>query len=200
MTTGRTADPQHLASVLLEPSHRVALLGLDYVDQVVADPRPLSGRSRLGGADVHPAVDLHRVDRSTDVAQFLGQPQGDIALPRGGGADDGERGSGLAGPAEVVRRRPHHGYLEEAPGVEPTLDVEQLAASGPGRRHLRVLARRSLDHHLQPPAHQPSVALQGDPALQRDQPVESLLADLRWHLRRRSWPPPPCRAGARTGT
>ncbi len=35
--------PQHSASVLLEPSHRVALLGLGYVDHVVGDPRPVGG-------------------------------------------------------------------------------------------------------------------------------------------------------------
>ena len=44
-----------------ELGDREVVAGIDEVEAVVADRRPL-GRRRLGGADVHPPVHLHRVD------------------------------------------------------------------------------------------------------------------------------------------
>ena len=59
-------------------------------------------RRRLGGADVHPAVDLHRVDRQQlDVAELLGDCQRDRGLPRRGRPDDRD----AAGRARVTARR-----------------------------------------------------------------------------------------------
>ena len=60
------------------------------VDEMVRDARPL-GRRGLGGADVHPAVDLHRVARENLAVQFLGQPQRERALAGRGGADDDQQ-------------------------------------------------------------------------------------------------------------
>ena len=69
----------------------------------------LTGRG-LGGADVHPAVDLHRVAREDFSVQFLGQPQRKRALSgRSGADDDQQRDAGghheinIASPKEKKR-------------------------------------------------------------------------------------------------
>ena len=51
----------------------------------------LVGRARLGRADVHAAVDLHRVDGDDlDVAEAAGDLQGDGRLAGRGTADQGQ--------------------------------------------------------------------------------------------------------------
>src|SRR6185295_11375078 len=48
---------------------------------------------RLGGADVHPPVDLHGIDRDDfHVAQHLGGGESHGRLPRGSGPDEGQVG------------------------------------------------------------------------------------------------------------
>src|SRR5581483_4162611 len=64
------------------------------VEEVVRDGGPLGG-GRLGRADVHAPIDLHRVDgHDLDVAEGLGRRQGHGRLPGGGGPDQGEVGDG----------------------------------------------------------------------------------------------------------
>ena len=51
---------------------------------------------RLGGADVHPAIDLHRVDRNDlDIAARFGQRHRYIAFSAGRRAQDDHLGDAL---------------------------------------------------------------------------------------------------------
>ena len=79
------------------------LEGIDDVDQVVRDPRPLL-RGGLGRADVHPPVDEHRVGADHLGVEPLGDLQGDLGLPRGGRPDQGEHGPGARAGHGAVRR------------------------------------------------------------------------------------------------
>jgi hypothetical protein len=65
------------------------------VEQVVRDAAALLERE-LRGADVHAAVELHRVGVDHLPADLARQCDGEVALARGGGADDGEHGRGHA--------------------------------------------------------------------------------------------------------
>ena len=69
------------------------LLRLGQVDEVVADPTSCR-RIRLGGADVHAPVDLHRVHRHDVGAGRLGEGEGQIGFAGGGWADHGHQGQG----------------------------------------------------------------------------------------------------------
>ena len=85
---------------------------VERVEQVVRDAAALGGR-QLGGADVHAAVDLHRVGVDDLAAEPLGEVEGQPGLARRGGADDGDdrgpwsRGAGHV--ASVATRRGHSG-------------------------------------------------------------------------------------------
>ncbi len=59
------------------------LTRVSHIDEVMSDARPL-GHRRLGGTDVHPAVDLHRVSRhDLDVTQFLSYQHPEGRFTRG---------------------------------------------------------------------------------------------------------------------
>src|SRR5699024_11614789 len=59
------------------------------IDEMVRDPAPLLDR-QFGGADVHAAIELHRVRVDDLPAAVFGQVEREIRLPRGGGPDDGD--------------------------------------------------------------------------------------------------------------
>lgn len=63
---------------------------------MVRDAAPFLGR-QLGGTDVHPPVELHRVGVDDLAAQALGQMDAEIGLSRRGGTDDGDDPRGGAG-------------------------------------------------------------------------------------------------------
>jgi hypothetical protein len=72
----------------LEPCQRPVLPRVEQVDEVVRHLR-LLGTRRLGGADVHPPVHLHRVDRHQLPGRVApGQVQGEGGLPRCRRADE----------------------------------------------------------------------------------------------------------------
>ena len=80
---------EHRVVRALELGHRVLLRRLDQIDEMVRDRRPVGG-CRLGGADVHAAVHLHRVDRQQlRVTELRRNGHRDGRLPRRGGPDDG---------------------------------------------------------------------------------------------------------------
>jgi hypothetical protein len=64
------------------------------VHEVVRDAAPL-GDGELGGADVHAAVDLHRVGVDHLAAQALGEVEGEPGLAGRGRPDDGDDRRGL---------------------------------------------------------------------------------------------------------
>ena len=66
------------------------LLGhVEHVELVVRDAVPLLGR-HLGGADVHPAVELRGVGADDLAAQPLRERDGEVGLAGGGRADDSD--------------------------------------------------------------------------------------------------------------
>ena len=68
----------------------VGILGhVESVQEVMAYARPV-GRGGLGGADVHPAIELEGVGVDDLGPEPLGQLEGDLALARGGRAHDGD--------------------------------------------------------------------------------------------------------------
>ncbi len=69
------------------------MIGVDYVDQVMRGGGALGG-SRLGGADVHMAVDLARVGRDDLAAERLGQRDRQGGLAGRGRADDRQQRDG----------------------------------------------------------------------------------------------------------
>ena len=60
------------------------------IKQVMGNARPLRLRW-LGGADIHVAVDLHRVASHDLAAKAFGQPKRKRRLARGGRTDQGDR-------------------------------------------------------------------------------------------------------------
>jgi hypothetical protein len=85
----------------------VLLAGLGQVETMVTHPCPVD-RRRLGRADVHASIDLHRVDGENLRArrtQRVGHRN--VALARGGGPQHHERygGNGRAHPASTGMRR-----------------------------------------------------------------------------------------------
>ena len=140
---------EHGLGRLHEPGHREVLVGIDEVDQVVGNLGPL-GRRRLGRADVHPPVHLHRVDRDDlHVGPAPGQCHGQRRLPRRGGAHEGHvlwprpegrapRGCSHAQPAATGMRVRCLGAAS---------DLEQLAAqevrSGVDDLHVGAGSRRA---------------------------------------------------------
>ena len=64
-------------------------VGVENIDQVMRHARPF-GVGRLGGADIHPAVDLHRVAGDDLAPESLGERKRERALARRGRPDDGE--------------------------------------------------------------------------------------------------------------
>lgn len=67
------------------------LRGLDDVDQMAGDLPSLLER-RLGGADVHAAVNLHGIDADDLAGEGTGQLEGEGSLARGGDAEDQDFG------------------------------------------------------------------------------------------------------------
>ena len=91
-------DPGDRRGYVREPAGDVVGLGRgDDVDEVVWHPAPF-GRPRLGGADVEPPVDRHRVDADDLCPQTLGHPDPQRGFP-------GRRGAGEE-PAIVPEFRP----------------------------------------------------------------------------------------------
>ncbi len=92
------------AGLVLEPRHRPFVVGVGHVDEVVAH-RGALGAAGLRGADVEPAVDLHRVDRhDLDVTERSRDLERERRLPGGSGADDREVRAGHAGAAVTGMR------------------------------------------------------------------------------------------------
>ena len=119
------------------------LVRLDQVDQVVGHLGPGHGVG-LGGGDVHPPVDRHRVDREDlDAADGPGGRLGQRRLPRGGGAHQGHGGSGPVGAHRraVSRRRPGSGYGGGAPAVTRTRLAGEVVRAPPPPRPPRRTSR-----------------------------------------------------------
>ncbi|SIK34017.1 Uncharacterised protein [Mycobacteroides abscessus subsp. abscessus] len=70
-----------------------------HVEHVVNETPPLAFR-HLGGADIHTAIQLHRVGIDDLPAQALGQLQRERRLAGGGGTDDRD------GPCHDTRQMP----------------------------------------------------------------------------------------------
>src|SRR5262249_4734965 len=56
-----------------------------------------AARARLVGAEIHAAVDLHRVEREQVGGELLGDLERDALLARGGGADEQQERARVAG-------------------------------------------------------------------------------------------------------
>ena len=76
--------------VLLEHAYIVVVKDAEGVDEVMRDAGELFG-SRLGGADVHFAVELAAVGREDFHAEGFGEADGEFRLPHGGGAGQYEQ-------------------------------------------------------------------------------------------------------------
>ena len=116
-----------------EAGGRVRLGGLDQVDQVVRDRGPL-GQRRLGGADVHAAIDQRRVDADDLDRPVRGQGHRCGALARGGRAEQHEHRPFIR--SATVRtiqrdRRDRRGRRDR----HDRHDRLSARRSGPGRRH-----------------------------------------------------------------
>jgi hypothetical protein len=79
-----------------EVGEREGLVGVDEIEAVVRDARPVRG-GRLGRADVEPAIDLTRVggddgDRPALAAERLAQPDRELGLAGGRRARDDDEG------------------------------------------------------------------------------------------------------------
>ena len=71
--------------------HGVGFGGVGHIQHVVRHKRLLLRRG-LGGSDVHPPVDLHGVHADDFAPKAPGQFQGQIALPAGRRACNGDHG------------------------------------------------------------------------------------------------------------
>lgn len=78
---------EHSPSFPLELRNAERQVGIDQIDHVVGNPNPVDGRG-LGGADIHPPVHLHGVDRNDLGVEFLGQTKGEITLSGGGRSEE----------------------------------------------------------------------------------------------------------------
>ena len=74
-----------VASESLESRDRDVFRWLEHIEEVVAHPRPEIA-VRLGGADVHAAIDLHRVDGDDLGAESLGDRDRKLGLADRGGS------------------------------------------------------------------------------------------------------------------
>ena len=72
--------------ILRELRRRVGLGRVADIDQVMPNPR-LILRAGLGGADVHAAIDLRRIDADQLPAQPLAEREREAGLPRSRGAE-----------------------------------------------------------------------------------------------------------------
>ncbi len=86
-----------------EVGDREVVCRIDEIEAMMRH-RGAVGERRLGGADVHPPVDLHRIDDDQfDLVVAVGQGHGDVALPGGGRPQDHQ---GIGGhPARTAMRR-----------------------------------------------------------------------------------------------
>jgi hypothetical protein len=89
-----------------EAGRVVAIIGLDDVHQVVADRSALLGRG-LGGADVHPAVDLTGVDAHHLDRPVLAERDRQSRLADARRAEDREEGDGRRAAFERRGHRSH---------------------------------------------------------------------------------------------
>jgi hypothetical protein len=78
---------QRAVGVFQEPGDAETLAGLDDVQAVMRDGRA-NRRRRLGRADVHPTVNLHRIDADDLRAQTPGELAPNASLTAGGAAED----------------------------------------------------------------------------------------------------------------
>ena len=129
---------------------------------------------RLGGADVHPSVDLHGIDGDQfDVGVPAGEGHRHVALARRGRPEDDQRRSG-SHPARTAIRRLCNGSAsnstncadEVVRGTVGDLDgcvgtgaqrlrrreVHQLVLASATRQHGGILLAGTLDEHLFDPA------------------------------------------------
>ena len=114
------------AGVALEHGHGVVLRDVGHIDHLERHEALLDGR--LGRADVHATVDLHRVDRDDVGAKAQCHLVGKRALARGRGANDADDGTACGGTRhETVIARRHRG--------SPTM--------GPRRYHVRASSTRT---------------------------------------------------------
>ena len=97
------------------------LVGVREVDAAQDDARALGG-GRLGGADVHAAVDEHRVGGEDERAGFPRDRVGDRGLPRRRAADEEERrAAGCGGRGRVhVRASSRTGRARPTPPRRPS--------------------------------------------------------------------------------
>ena len=72
----------------LELRYGHVVLRFHQIDQVMGN-FSLHLNGCLGSADVHPTIDLHRVDRNDLSPTSLGETDCDLGLSRGGGAQNG---------------------------------------------------------------------------------------------------------------
>ncbi len=66
----------------------VILIRIQEVNQMMGDKFPLCGR-RLGGADIHPAVDLHRIGAEDLPLKPSREAKSQRGFSGGGGPDNG---------------------------------------------------------------------------------------------------------------
>ncbi len=98
--------PDRRGRVAREPGGIVAVVGLDDVHQVVMDRAALRLRG-LGGADVHPAIDLARVDAHHLDRPALGERHGHAGLSHARRTEDREERDARR---RAVRIRKHRGH------------------------------------------------------------------------------------------
>ena len=169
----------------------------------------------LGGSDVEPAVDLHRVDRDDlHVAERVRRREREVGLAGRSGADECEvRHAGAAVTGIRTRRstrspRSQCGAAEVMPtsardaGALPDvgLEVHELVLAGAARPHRRVLLRRAFDQHLLACARRALRASPARGARPRRPTAACAPARLRTARSRRSSRPPACPDAGRTRT
>lgn len=95
------------------------------VEQFMGDAPPFL-EGRLGGADVHPHVDLTGIDRQHPAAETLGEGDAEGGLAAGGGTQQQHQRHGLGW---------HGPGAPQPPGCTPLLECRgEGPARGPGRR------------------------------------------------------------------
>ena len=131
---------QHAVHVALEVGRREELVGIDQVEAVMRDARPVGGCD-LGRADVHVAIDLARIG-ADDLASpsALGDGQRQLRLAgRGPAGDDQERrvASVAGGRCRVGCARLAHARRRPTSAYGPARSMrarDQLADERSGRR------------------------------------------------------------------
>ena len=96
---------RHLAVFPRVAAGAIGLAGVEERGQVVRGDGAVAV-ARSGGADLHPAIDLARVDADDLGVDERRQEERDLALPRGGGAQDDDALAGHEVHRELAREHP----------------------------------------------------------------------------------------------